>query len=208
MTMDESRITAGEAVEFEKTFGEKLREAVRERLKAVRAAMGGPVFEAAVDKVVEHAAQLLDAPLADLLTSAWARYPEIQEICDARKHPSDEERMAELCEHRFEWRYEPRVEVVFNEVPISIPLGVSLGVLMAGGVLVVQGGRLKELRAGKGAVNVSVGIGGQEVGSRKADVAFPRVLRFGDGSAGREAVPVGRIAAAPEPVAAAQAGMS
>lgn len=199
--MDESRITAAEAVDFEGTFGDKLREAVRDRLKAVRAAMGGPVFEAAVDKVVEKAAQHLEVPLAELLTAAWAKYPEVQELCDARKHPADEETMAELCEHRFDWRYEPRVEVVFNQVPISIPLGVSLGVLVAGGVLVVQGGRLKELRAGKAAVDVSVGVAGQEICRRKADVRLPRVLRFGDGAPTRETVPVGRIAAAPEPAA-------
>jgi len=52
MTMDESRMTVGEAVDFEAGFGDKLREALREKLSAVRAAMGGPVFEAAVDKVV------------------------------------------------------------------------------------------------------------------------------------------------------------
>jgi hypothetical protein len=201
-TMDESRITAGEAVDFEGSFGDKLREAVREQLKAVRAAMGGPVFEAAVDKVVEKAAQLLDAPLADLLMAAWAKYPEVQALCDARRHPSEHETMAELCEHRFEWRYEPRVEVVFNEMPISIPLGVSLGVTVAGGVLVVHEGRLKELRAGKAGVDVTVGVAGQEVGRRKANVDLPRVLHFGEGAAAREAVPVGRIAAVPEPVSA------
>ena len=72
---------------------------------------------------------------------------------------------------------------------------------VAGGVLVVQGGRLKELRAGKAAVDVSVGVAGQEVGRRKADVRLPRVLRFGDGAPAREPVPVGRIAAAPVPAA-------
>jgi hypothetical protein len=200
--MDERPITAGEAVDFEGSFGDKLRDAVREQLKAVRAAMGGPVFEAAVDKVVEKAAQLLDEPIANLLMSAWSKYPEVQELCDARKHPADQETMAELCEHRFDWRYEPRVEVVFNEVPISIPLGVKLGIAVAGGVLVVQGGRMKELRAGKAAVDVAVGFAGHEVGRRKANVTLPRVLHFGEGSPAREPVPVGKIANVPEEVSA------
>jgi hypothetical protein len=200
MTMDESRITAAQAVDFEASFGDKLREAVREKLQAVRAAMSGPVFDAAVDKVVEKAAAVLDTPLADLLTGAWAKYPEIQALIDPRKHPADQESMAELCEHRFDWRYEPRVEVVFNEVPISIPLGVKVGLTVAGGVLVAQGGRLKELRAGKLGVEVSVGVAGQEVARRKTAVELPRVIRFGEGAAVRE-VPVGRIAAAPEPAA-------
>lgn len=199
--MDESQITAAQAVDFEASFGEKLREAVRDKLKAVRAAMSGPVFDAAVDKVVEKAAAVLDAPLADLLMGAWAKYPEVQALCDARKHPADQESMAELCAHRFDWRYEPRVEVVFNEVPISIPLGVKVGLAVAGGVLVAQGGRLKELRAGKLGVEVSVGVAGQEVARRKAAVELPRVIRFGEGAAAREPVPVGRNETASEPAA-------
>ena len=203
--MDESRMTVGEAVDFEASFGEKLREALREKLSAVRAAMGGPVFEAAVDTVVEKAAQVLDAPVADLLSAAWARYPEVQELLDARKHPGDHETMAELCEHRFEWRYEPRIEVVFNEVPIAIPLGVGVGLNVAGGVLVAQGGRLKELRAGKVGVQVAMAVAEKEVASRKAKVELPAVLRLGDAARAREAVPVGRIAAPAEPAAVAEA---
>jgi hypothetical protein len=207
MTMDESRMTVGEAVDFEASFGDKLREALREKLSAVRAAMGGPVFEAAVDKVVEHATKVLDAPVADLLVAAWARYPEIQKLLEARAHPGDQETMAELCEHRFEWRYEPRVEVVFNEIPIAIPLGVGVGLAVAGGVLVVQGGRLKELRAGKVGVQVAMSVAEKEVATRKANVELPAVLRLGDAAPALDAVPVGRIAAA-EPVAVAQPAVS
>jgi hypothetical protein len=201
--MDESRMTVGEAVDFEASFGEKLREALREKLSAVRAAMGGPVFEAAVDKVVENAGKVLDAPIADLLSAAWARYPEIQELIDARRNPGEHETMAELCEHRFQWRYEPRVEVVFNEIPIAIPLGVGVGLAVAGGVLVVQGGKMKELRSGKLALDVTMAVAEKEVASREKKVDLPRVLRLGD-AAQAHTVPVGRIAA-PEPVAVAEA---
>ena len=199
--MEESRMTVGEAVDFEESFGARLREALREKLSAVRAAVGGPVFEAAVDKVVEQAAKVLDAPIADLLTAAWARYPEIQALCDTRKQ-GDHEAMAELCEHRFEWAYEPRVEVVVNEIPISIPLGVGVGLVVAGGVLVVQGGKMKELRAGKLALDVRMAVAEKEVAKQEKKVALPRVLRLGDPSPARDAVPVGRIAAPAEPVAA------
>ena len=205
--MEESRMTVGEAVDFEESFGEKLREALREKLSAVRATLGGPVFEAAVDKVVEQAAKVLDAPIADLLTAAWARYPEVQELCDTRRQ-ADHEAMAELCEHRFEWAYEPRVEVVVNEIPISIPLGVGVGLAVAGGVLVVQGGKMKELRAGKLAVDVSMAVADREVASQKKKVDLPRVLRLGDAAPARDAVPVPKIAAPAEPVAAAGPALS
>lgn len=196
--MDESTVTVGQAVDFEASFGEKLRAALREKLSAVRAVVSGPVFEAAVDKVVEKAAQVLDAPLADLLTAAWARYPEVQQLCSGK---GDEEKMAELCEHRFDWRYEPRVEVVVNEIPVSIPLGVGVGVKVAGGVLVVKGGKMRELRSGKVAVNVGVAVGDTPVASRDAKVDLPPVLRFADKPAAREPVPVGRIATPAEPAA-------
>ena len=203
--MDESTVSVGQAVDFEASFGEKLREALREKLSAVRAVVSGPVFEAAVDKVVEKAAQVLDAPLADLLTAAWARYPEVQELCSGK---GDEERMAELCEHRFDWRYEPRVEVVINEMPISIPLGVGVGVKVAGGVLVVKGGKMRELRSGKLAVDVGVAVADKPVASRDAKVDLPPVLRFADPPPAREAVSVGRIAAPPEPAAPAHPALS
>ena len=202
--MEKSRMTVGEAVDFEESFGAKLREALREKLSAVRATLGGPVFEAAVDKVVEQAAKVLDAPIADLLTAAWARYPEVQELCDTRKQ-ADHEAMAELCEHRFEWAYEPRVEVVVNEIPISIPLGVGVGLAVAGGVLVVQGGKMKELRSGKLALDVRMAVAEKEVAKQEKKVDLPRVLRLGDASPAREAVPVGRIAA---PAVAAEPALS
>lgn len=205
--MEESRMTVGEAVDFEESFGAKLREALREKLSAVRAVLSGPVFEAAVDKVVEQAAKVLDAPIAELLTAAWARYPEIQELCDTRKQP-DHEAMAELCEHRFEWSYEPRVEVVVNEIPISIPLGVGVGLAVAGGVLVVQGGKMKELRAGKLALDVRMAVAEREVAKQEKKVELPRVLRLGDAAPQREAVPVGRIAAPAGPPVAAEPALS
>jgi hypothetical protein len=203
MTMDESRTTLAEAVEFEATFAEKLTAAVREKLMPFAAHVSGTVFEAAIGKVVDQAAKLLDAPFAELLTGAWERYPEIRQLADARLHPADEETMLELAEHRFAWEYGPKIEVVFNETyPVTIPLGVTVGVKVTGGVLVVAGGRFRELRAGKLEVGVALTVAGQPAGSRIKDVELPRVLKFGDGVPIRETVPVGRIAT-PEPAAVA-----
>jgi hypothetical protein len=200
--MDESRTTLAEAVEFEATFGEKLSAAVREKLGAFARTVSGPVLETAIGKVVEQAAKVLDAPLAELLTGAWARYPEIRELADARLHPSDEETALELAEHRFAWEYAPKIEIVFNEsLPVSIPIGVTVGVKVVGGVLVVQGGRFRELRSGRLEVGVALTVAEQPAGSRIKDVQLPRVLRFGDGIPIRDAVPVGKIAT-PEPAAA------
>jgi len=194
--MDESRNTVAEAVEFEKSFGEKLAAAVREKLGPFRSYVSEHVFEAAIGKVVEQAAQVLDAPLAELLTGAWARYPEIRELADARLHPSDQETMLELAEHRFTWEYAPKIEIVFNETyPCTIPLGVGVGVTVLGGILVVKGGRFRELRAGRVAVGVQMSVAEKPVAQQKREVQLPRVLRFGaEGIAVRETVPVGKIA--------------
>lgn len=202
--MDESRKTVGEAVAFEASFGDRLRAELSEKLAAVKAAVSGPVFEAALDKVVEKAAEVLDSPIADLLTAAWGRYPEIQELF---REGGDGEAMAELAEHRFEWKYEPRIEVVFNEIPISIPLGVGVGLAVAGGVLVAQGGRLKELRAGKVGVEVALSVADKEIGGKQADAELPRVLRFAEPAPARDAVAVPRIVA-PEPAGVAQPATS
>ena len=194
--MDNSRNTVREAVDFDGSLAEKLGAAVREKLGAARALVSGPVLEAAVGRVVEAAAARLDTPLADLLTAAWARYPEIQELADAVRHPSDQETLSELAQHKFGWSYKPEIEVVINEsTSIPIPLGVEVGVTVLGGVLVVQGGRFRELRAGRVAVSASVAVARQEVAKRAKDVELPAILRFGDnGVAIREPVPAVKIA--------------
>jgi hypothetical protein len=193
----ESAATVAQAVDFEGSLRKPLTAALREKLGALKG-VGGNVLEAAVDRVVDHAAELLDGPLAGLLAGAWARYPDIQALCDARKHPHDRETMAELANHRFEWKHEPRIDIAIGELPaLTIPLGISVGVTMAGGVLVVRGGRLAELRAGKGGVGVRVSLGDKEIARKDAELQLPRVLHFPAAAAeasAREAVPVGRIA--------------
>ncbi|HEX6751700.1 MAG TPA: hypothetical protein VF092_30685 [Longimicrobium sp.] len=197
--MDQSPDTVAQAVEFEASFADRVAAAVREKLGPFRSYVSEHVFEAAIGKVVEQAAQVLDAPFAELLTGAWERYPEIRELADARRHPSDEETMLELAEHRFAWEYEPKIELVFNETyPVSIPLNVGVGVTVLGGVLVVQGGKFRELRAGRLRVGVQLTVAGQEMEPQSRDIELPRVFRFGEGIAIRETVPVGKIAA-PEP---------
>ena len=203
--MDESRNTVREAVDDDGSFTEQLGAAVRQKLAAVKALVSGPVLEAAVARVVEAAAARLDTPLADLLTTAWARYPEIQELTDAARHPSDQETLAELTQHRFGWSYKPEIEVVINEsTSVPIPLGVEVGVTVLGGVLVVQGGRFRELRAGRVSIGATATLLDKEVAKRSKDVELPAVLRFGEsGVAIREAVPAVKIAPAhPDAVAA------
>jgi len=200
--MDESRSTVREAVDDDGSFSEQLAAAVREKLAAVKALVSGPVLEAAVGRVVAAAAARLDTPLADLLTSAWARHADIQELADALRHPADQETLAELSTHKFGWSYKPQMEVVINEsTSIPIPLAVQVGVTVLGGVLVVRGGRFRELRAGRVSVGATATLLEKEVAKRSRDVDLPAVLRFG-GDAGvaiRDSVPAVKIAsAAPE----------
>lgn len=208
--MDETRNTVREAVDFDGSFAQKLGAAVREKLGAVKGLVSEQVLEAAIAKVVEAAAARLDTPLADLLTGAWARYPEIQELADARRHPADQETIAELSNHTFGWTHRPRIDVVINEsTSIPIPLGVEIGVTVLGGVLVVKGGRFRELRAGRLSVGASVAVGEQQVARRDKEVDLPAVLRFGEaGVAIREPAPtpVPAVKIAPAPPEAAAAG--
>lgn len=203
--MDQSRNTVRQAVDFDGSIAGKLAAAVREKLGAVRAVVSEQVIEAAIGRVVEAAASRLDTPLADLLTGAWSRYPEIQELADAVRHPSDQETLAELSKHKFGWSYRPEIEVVINEsTSIPIPLGVDVGVTVLGGVLVVQGGRFRELRAGRVAVGASVAVGDKKVPGPEKEVDLPAVLRFGEaGVAIRDTIPAVKIASAELEAAAA-----
>jgi hypothetical protein len=203
--MDQSRNTVRQAVDFDGSIAGKLAAAVREKLGAARAVVSEQVIEAAIARVVEAAASRLDTPIADLLTGAWSRYPEIQELADAVRHPSDQETLAELSQHRFGWNYRPEIEVVINEsTSIPIPLGMDVGVTVLGGVLVVQGGRFRELRAGRVAVGASVAVGDRKVPGPEKKLDLPAVLRFGEtGVAIRETVPAVKIAPADLEAAAA-----
>ena len=199
--MSESPQTVREAV-MDDGFTQRVAAAVRERLGPVAHLVSHAVLEAAVDRVVEAAAAHLDAPLADLLTGAWSRYPEIQELCDALRHPADEDTLAELVEHRFAWGYEPHVDVEVRPVPaVRIPLALELGLTVKGGVLVIRGGRFRELRAGKVAADATFKVADQEIAGTEREVALPAVLRFGGGEGvaiRREAVAVGKIAGVTE----------
>jgi|GEM_PF-2400979 len=207
--MDENRnTTVRDAVDFDGGFAQKLAAAVREKLGAVKGLVSEPVLEAAIGRVVEAAAARLDTPLADLLTAAWARYPEIQALADARRNPSDQETIAELSKHKFGWTHRPQIEVVINETTsIPVPLGVEIGVTVLGGVLVVKGGRFRELRAGRVAVAASVAMGDQVLAKRDKEVNLPAVLRFGDaGVAIREPAPVPAVKIAATEAEAAAVG--
>jgi hypothetical protein len=196
--MDESPSTVREAVDEDGSFSEQLAEAVREQLAAAKALVTGPMLEAAIGRVVEAAAARLDTPLADLLTAAWARHPDIQALADALRHPAAEETLAELAKHDFGWSYQPEVELVINEATtIPIPVAVKVGVTVLAGVLVVQGGRFRELRAGNLNVGATATVAGQEVAKRSKEVALPGVLRFGEAGVPiiRDAVPAVKIAA-------------
>jgi hypothetical protein len=207
--MSSSPQTVRDAV-MDEGFAARVAAAVRERLGPVAHLVSKAVLEAAVDRVVEAAAAQLDTPLADLLTAAWARYPEIQELCDALRHPSDEDTLAELVEHRFAWTHEPHVDVEVHPVPaVRIPISLELGLTVKGGVLVIRGGRFRELRAGTVAADATFKVAEQEIASPQKEIELPRVLRFG-GDEGvpirREAVPVGKIAGVTEDAGAPAAG--
>lgn len=200
--MDESRNTVREAVDDDGSFSEQLAAALREQLAAAKALVTGPMLEAAIGRVVEAAAARLDTPLADLLTAAWARHPDIQALADALRHPAAEETLAELAKHDFGWSYQPEVEIVINEsTTIPIPLAISVGVTVLAGVLVVQGGRFRELRAGKLTVGATATVAGQVVAKRSKEVALPGVLRFGEAG-----VPIIRDAVQAVKIAPAAAG--
>jgi hypothetical protein len=207
--MEENADTVRQAVDFDGGFAQELGAAVREKLGAVKGLVSEQVLEAAIGRVVEAAAARLDTPLAELLTGAWARYPEIQELADARRHPSDQETIAELSKHTFGWTHRPQIEIVINESTyIPIALGVEIAVTVLGGVLVVKGGRFRELRAGRLAVGASVAVGEKQVARREKNVNLPAVLRFGDaGAAIRDpsSAPVPAVKIAPAQAEAAAA---
>ena len=199
MEQEQTPETLRGAVDIDAALTETVAGALRQKLGVAGAAIGKPVLDAAVSRVVEAATARLDTPVTQLLADAWQKYADVQSLAADSADDPEAETVASLAEHRFGWSYVPEVEIAVGQLPpFTLRLAVELGVRVIGGVLVVRGGKLRELRGARLAVGASVLVAEQRVASPERDVDLPGVLRFGaDGIAlRRDSVPVAKIVAA------------
>lgn len=95
--------------------------------------------------------EVLNVGLGDVLAAAWGKVQELQEYADPEQHPPDEVVLVPLAPHTIESSHSPHVDLLIKKITIgSLHLDVALKVELEGVVLQIQGGRIREVRAGSG----------------------------------------------------------
>lgn len=101
------------------------------------------------DLIVEKAGNLLEIDLKDILVGAWKKSEEVLECMNSEDTPPDETRTVALAEHVIRSNHSPRLEVLLNGKPIGeILFHLQLALKLEGFLLIIQGGRIREIRSG------------------------------------------------------------
>jgi hypothetical protein len=103
--------------------------------------------------------KILDVGFDDILLGAWKKYRELQQYTDTNKYPPEEVALVPLVEQTITSTHRPYIDVFVNENRVGhIVFTVSLQLKLKGIVLKIQGGKIREVKAGtcdgEGSLNI------------------------------------------------------
>ena len=149
-------------------------------VRALSAATGGLPF---VGDLVSQIRKALERPVTDGVIQAWKKRSELLEFTDTAKHPPEEQITYTIGEFSVESVYEPSLKLSVNGVEewtIAVEAEIALDV--DAGDLLIQGGRIWELRLGTATARGTLRVEGQEVAKRESEpIALPGTVRFENG---------------------------
>jgi len=95
-------------------------------------------------------AALLDIPLQDVIVRAWNEGKLFEKYLDPEKYDPDEIISIVLKDHDVTSSHAPNIDVLFNGDKIySIDFQLELTLTLEGVILQIQGGRIREIQAGR-----------------------------------------------------------
>ncbi|GAA2027562.1 hypothetical protein GCM10009819_08770 [Agromyces tropicus] len=149
--------------------------AATEAIARLTAAGGGFVC----DEVGKMADSLLDLDVTDVLAHAWDRAKAIDEARATSRVEPGTETIVPLATHTATAKYEPRVDVVIDEVPItSVDLEAKLELTLRGALLAFRGGELASVRSGDLEVTGTLSCEGVRIGRRTTTLDLPMLMRM------------------------------
>jgi hypothetical protein len=139
-----------------------------------------PVRQAVAGEVSRRFAEVLDVPVSNILMGAFDQYTALLEYADTSKYPPGESVIVPLGEHTIESRHEPKIDVLMNDkVVLSVALTIGLEIDLESVVLRIQGGRIYEIRPGRGSAKGSVKFRDLTIVARESSrVDFPGTIRI------------------------------
>jgi hypothetical protein len=143
-----------------------------------------PAFWAAsAYRVVDMVDKLTDVPLADVLVGGWKIHKQFAKYSDPARFPPDKVSCVALSTHHIKSSYEPYVELIMNGAPAGkVEFALELDVCLEAGTLVIQGGRIKRLEAGKCRVTGTLKCEKQAITERTSrDFSWSDGISFGEG---------------------------
>lgn len=108
--------------------------------------VGWPVVSSKIGEKIED---LLNIPIADILTMAWKKYKILLKYLDSEKYPPDETYIVDLTQHTIKSEHHPYLEIWINEqYQGKIEFNINVSIMLKGIVLKIQAGRIKEITTG------------------------------------------------------------
>ena len=94
-------------------------------------------------------AESLNVGIDEILIAGWKKYQGFQEYADPSKHPPEESILVPLAKHTIQSAHRPHVDLKIKGMDVaSVVLEVEVAVTLEGVVLKVQGGKIRDVKAG------------------------------------------------------------
>ena len=102
------------------------------------------------DKLFTHLEDLLNTPLAPVLTTSWNKFKEVYQAIEEQKKSGDNKpKVISLLSHKITSKHKPKLQVYLNDAIIhSIPLTVTLKLDLKGIKLLIADGKISEIQSG------------------------------------------------------------
>jgi hypothetical protein len=163
-----------------------LAESLREHGTLAPLVSGVPPLTAVVNRKVADATDgLLSLNLADVAANGWRKFDALRQAARRTCEPAGtDEEIVTLASHRIECSQHPTIELFVDGKSIAtIQIDLQIAMDIAGGLAVVQRGRLTEIRTARCTVSGSLAIQQTVIKRKQRQFDLPGAVRLRNGVA-------------------------
>jgi hypothetical protein len=127
-------------------------------------------------------ANLAELDLGDVLLSGWRKYRQIREAAEATLAAPGSEELVQLGSHRITGSYEPTIDLLIDRVIIhTFQITIELVLDVDAVVLVIQRGRLTDLRSGDLGIDCTLTVDDAKLLHKEGRLELLPLLHLGAG---------------------------
>jgi hypothetical protein len=137
------------------------------------------------DRIGQSLGSLFDLGLPDLLINSWFKARELRKYADPKQYTPGEINEVELAQHEISSKHKPKLELQLNRKKLyEFAFDATVELKISGAVLMIQDGKIKEMRALTGKGSCKLKYGEHEIWQRESEeYKLPGVINFGAGIA-------------------------